>query len=258
MNWLSIERLLAAITAAGGTIPADITALVATRTAVENWNPPPSSTLEDIVARGELTATNADKILDAALIQPNRQPSDLKLIAETALTKRTRTLIRDTAADDIIASLQPIHAEAIDTMVKASQVIGTTTSAEEALEIDGGVKAWRDLATARATLDRIDTIVETLYTDFGTLGSRNPQLDIPRLRYIVNYANGIDAPLHALGEVLNNHRTRARGGRWHHAPALLHLNTPTQAREILDHHRQIAQEIADADYARTHGTLTAS
>ena len=72
--------------------------------------------------------------------------------------------------------------------------------------------------------------------------------------YAAMYTNGVDGPIHRVGEILStaDGGMRYRGGRWHLGPNYLHLNTLTEAKAIIAAHRQQAAERRAAEYAATH------
>lgn len=252
-HWPTIIGFADAVTAAGGKLPAPVATVIATRAAITAWKPPASRSLADVVARGELTPDTADDVLTAALMQPTHRPEDIVAMAHGELARRAAALIRDTA-DELVTSLRKPHAAAVEKLAKAAKVVDHSTSAEQALEREGGAQAWRELAEARQVLDTIDRVVGALVRDFrlcGGLDSRLPRSS----RHAALYAADASA-LRALCAALDlPSGTPTRGGRWHFVPGVPQLQKPADALALLDGVRQAADEAAAAHLARVHGVL---
>ncbi|OBK91486.1 hypothetical protein [Mycolicibacter sinensis] len=257
LNWGDIDRLVTATTGAGGTIPAAVAEAIALRDTINGWTPPPSPDLAAIIKRGELTAKNAHKTLTEALVQPNRSPADITHAALGALCDHTAVLVK-AHADELVESLQKPHAAASAAMAAAAEVVDAQAGAEQALALDGGPEAWRELAQARRVLDQIDVVVEALVEKYEVLGQREPWMHQRNIRHAAMYCATQDSyPAAYAVLATRNGSGGARGGRWHHAPGALKLQLPSRAAELVDDFRQRHIEAEAEHYAATHGTLPA-
>ncbi|GJF09554.1 hypothetical protein NGTWS0302_24080 [Mycolicibacterium cyprinidarum] len=243
-----------AVAAAGGSLAPELETIIATAAAINAWPAPEPTDINALARNGTLTAATAAEILDAALIQPNRTPADIRAAAADGLTKRFRTTVRDGAGDTIIESLQKPFTVAVKKIEKASQLISPEHRAEHVITIDGGPQAWAALAQAADELDRIAAVVDRLIgTQFEVLGSIRPwhrQIggDVHRACMFAPTAGDVPRVV----DVLSIPSNAARARRWHFAASTVTLNTPTVARQI---HDELAQADADAtkrQYEATH------
>lgn len=255
VRWLEHDQLVAATTAAGGTIPAAVAEAIALRDVIQAWEPPPSRDLAALIGRGELTAKNAHGVLTDALVQPNRKPEEVVQTAIWELSSHVAELVRANA-DELVASLQTPHAAAVAAMAKAEHVVDANCTAEQALERQGGSQAWAALAESRRVLDQINVVVEMLVEHYEVLGQREPWMHRLNIRHAALYCADQSA-YNAVQAILNtrNGSGGPRGGRWHFSPGALSLQLPSHAAEMVDSFRQRHIEDEAARYAATHGTV---
>lgn len=230
-----IANLLEQTSALGGTIPTELRDVVATIDAVNAWTPPQAGDLASLIRRGDLTADNAGRILDDALIQPNRQPADLQRIAKYELVQRFTHVLNGSAGDELVDSIRPVFTDACSKIAAAAELVAPGDRVDILADADNDViAAWRDLGEHRATLDRVAAVVDILTERFEVLG-------VPQPWHIGNYIRAAmytpaAESLHLVGRALlaPDGAGGPRAGRWHAISAALVLNTPSVARDILD------------------------
>ncbi|MEP9417474.1 hypothetical protein ABLE92_24455 [Gordonia sp. VNQ95] len=138
------------VTALGGRLPAELAVITDAIAAVNAWAPPQPTDIASLCRRGELTATNAGDILDSALVQPNRQPADLKVTAKHELAQRFAALVAGTAGDKIIESIRPAFDTACTAIAAAADIVPAgATVADLADADDRFIQAWRDPRAGR-------------------------------------------------------------------------------------------------------------
>ncbi|MCH5645721.1 hypothetical protein, partial [Gordonia sp. ABSL49_1] len=229
-----IANLVEQTTALGGTIPAELAAITDTMAAVADWTPPEATDIASIVRRGDLDADNAAAILDDALVQPNRNPADLKVTAKHELTQQFARTLQGKAGDQLIESIRPTFTTACTAIAKAAELVPAgATPADLAEADDQFIQAWRTLGEHRTTLDQVAAIIDILIMRFDVLGGPQPwhgprwidaAFHVTDVSWLERCGRALTAPNGAGG---------ARGGKWHSISSALTLNTVTDARAIL-------------------------
>ncbi|MGV9796071.1 hypothetical protein [Gordonia sp. NPDC003422] len=252
-----IANLVEQTTNLGGAIPAELAAITDAMAAVAAWSPPEPTDIASIVRRGDLDADNAAAILDDALVQPNRNPADLKVTAKHELTQQFARTLQGKAGDQLIESIRPTFTTACTAIAKAAELVPAgATPADLAEADDQFIQAWRTLGEHRGTLDQVAGVLGILVERFDVLGAPQPwhgprwidaAFHVTDVSWLERCGRALTAPNGAGG---------ARGGKWHSISSALTLNTVTDARAILADAHTAHREAEAAEYARTHGALT--
>ncbi|WP_435083389.1 hypothetical protein [Gordonia hongkongensis] len=254
-----IGDLVAQTDELGGTIPTELRDVIATLAAVSMWNPPQDTDLASLCRRGDLTADNATSILDAALVQPNRRPADLKFTANHELVQRFTQVLAGTAGDELVESIRPAFHEASTGVAQAANLIAPADRVDILTDADDDtIRAWRTLGEHKVTLDRIAAVIDILTDRFEVLGVPQPwhtgnairaAIYTPTAEHLGHVSRALLAP---------NGNGSARAGRWHAIAGALVLNTPSTARTILEtaHRTHLEQVAAERDTVQTNEAAT--
>ncbi|KAF0967828.1 hypothetical protein [Gordonia sp. YY1] len=254
-----IANLVEQTTALGGTIPTELVDIIATIDAVNHWDPPQPGDLASLCRRGDLTADNAATILDAALVQPNRQPGDLKITAKHELTQRFTHVLAGPAGDELVKSLRPAFQQASTNVADAANLIAPGDRVDILTDADDDtIRAWRTLGEHKATLDRVSAVIDLLTDRFEVLGVPQPWHVGNAIRAAMYTPDADHLALVARALLAPNGTGGARAGRWHSIAAALTLNTPSVARAILDtaHHTHLEEVAAERNKVQTNEAAT--
>ncbi|WP_299489927.1 hypothetical protein [uncultured Gordonia sp.] len=249
-----VRNLVSLVESLDGTIPAELTSILATADAVDAWNPTAPKDVGDAFARG-VPIKDAAKTLDAGLLVRER-PADVQAKARYGLATRAHNLVCGPAGDAIVANVKP----AFDTACQRIAELGKLVAPSDTVEIletadDQTIAAWRELAGLRDTLDASRALVDALVLRFDAVAASAAGVqDIPMASYAAFYAADAEH-LAPCGRALAPNAISARAGRWHTIAPVITLNTPSRAREILDEIAAQQAEHRAREYAATHGSL---
>jgi hypothetical protein len=223
----------------------------------------------DVVAGKVKPGKLGDRLTEAAQDQAWR--AQLEPVAQslvTGIVSDTTDELRGEAGDQIIESLRPRFNAAVDGIHDAAGLFGPDSEPAHVLAMGAkATNAYNAMPQHRATLDTITgSVLSPLTETFGVLGERDHSLTYGYERlaltaWLINPDN--PDKIHTAARMFGNVAT-GPGGRWHWltTAADLHLNTPAEARSILDHldaslrterDRSIEQMVgtlSDADLAR--------
>lgn len=252
------------VTRLGGTVPVELTRVLAAMDAVNAWSPDTSADIATLIRTGELTAKNAAQLLDAARTAPTVNPAEIRGAAQKELVRVFDKAVNDGAGDALLDSVRPAFEAAVAGVVKASAWITPSTQASEVLDLgDEAVAAWRELPKHRQVLDSIDQGIIGALIDghsFDAIGvlpwmhEGSPS----GVMHALFYVNDENRDILRAGRFMNTpNGSGMRGGRWLQLLTTtdITLNSLTRARELRDHHTaEVARHHAE-QYAATHSTL---
>ena len=260
----SIKRFHTAVTTNGGTIPEILRGITDNLEAINAWQPAPAgAALTAALSNGKFNAKTAAQHLDGALAEVH-DPSHVAKVRGTAtlaLCTQYEQEIKGAAGDELVESLRPSFDAALEGLRTAAGMFNLNATPEQILELDNeAADAYRGIPNHRLVLDRIWYDV----LDWLTNDSQGPQVlgqdrldraaDCRRLVMVMPEPRGNLQDLANAVEPVTTNRLRA--GHWSRLMSMtpIRLNTPTEAKQVLDTYLTEQQESMAAQLAASHSS----
>lgn len=263
-NLSDCRELLTTATSAGATVPTALADLLINHdklaAAVDDHNrgPSPLEALTAAVTSGtaldDKTAAAIVAEQAARLAAFHAGVGAFPAVTQATVTAFGRALHTD-AGDDLVLSLRPAFDRAVTGLHDAAALFGPETTPAQILDLgDAAATAWRALPAHRTILDRTYQLTSwSLSSVWRLTGPRDyVQPQQPHLAWILDGAHRNDVA--AAAEVFFRSNASSPGGRWHALIAAgfrLRLNTPSEARDLLDAYEQAQADQTEHVLERT-------
>ncbi|MCQ4118714.1 hypothetical protein [Rhodococcus tibetensis] len=258
----SIRRFHAAVAAVGGTIPTDLQAISDNLAAVNTWQPAPAgAALTAALTTGKFNPATAAKHLDGALAEVH-DPATIQKVRGTAtvtLLAQYGQEISGEGGDELIESLRPAFDAALEGLRTAANLFNLNAAPNQILELGhDAVDAYNAIPNHRRVLDSVwYDVLDWMVNDAqGPLVLGQDRLDraadCRRLVMVMPAPRGSLTDLASAVEPVTTNRLRA--GHWSRLMGMtpIRLNSPSEARKVLDAYLTEQQESMAAQLAASH------
>lgn len=258
----SITRFHRAVTEVGGTIPDTLQGITDNLEAVNTWQPAPAgAALTAALTTGKFNPATAAKHLDGALTEVH-DPATIQKVRGTAtvtLLAQYGQEISGEAGDELIESLRPSFDTALEGLRTAAGMFNLSATPDQILELGhDAVDAYNAIPNHRRVLDAVwYDVLDWLVNDAQgphVLGQDrlDRAADCRRLVMVMPAPRGSLTDLASAVEPVTTNRLRA--GHWSRLMSMtpIHLNTPTEAKRVLDAYLTEQQESMAAQLASSH------
>ncbi|AWK74274.1 hypothetical protein CBI38_24680 [Rhodococcus oxybenzonivorans] len=261
----SIKRFHNAVTTNGGTIPETLLGITDNLEAINAWQPAPAgAALTAALSNGKFNAKTAAQHLDGALAEvhdPNHV-AKVRGTATLALCTQYEQEIKGAAGDELVESLRPSFDAALEGLRTAAGMFSLNAAPDQILELGhDAVDAYNAIPNHRLVLDRMwHDIIGWLVVATGDGPQVLGQPRIDRVADALRLVMVMPAPRGSLTDLTNAIEpvttNRLRVGHWGRLMSLtpLHLNSPSEARTVLDAYLEDADASMAAQLAASHSS----